>query len=51
MIMGIVYVVAFCVFLSVPVLFQIVFMIANMFIQDPIPFSGEAVMMTSIFKK
>ena len=51
MIFGIVYVVVFLVFISAPLPFQIVFMIANMFIQDPIPVLDEAFMMASILKK
>lgn len=47
----IVYVIAFLIFLGAPLPFQILFMIINIFIPDPIPIVDEALMAASIIKK
>ena len=51
MIYIIVYVLAFLIFLSAPLPLQIVFIVFNFFVPDPIPILDEAFMMASIFKK
>ncbi|WP_036613259.1 hypothetical protein [Oribacterium sp. P6A1] len=47
----IVYGIVFLIFLGAPLPFQIVFMIINIFIPDPIPVVDEALMAASIIKK
>ena len=51
MILLIVYIIAFLLFLFAPLPFQILFMLANIFIPDPIPVIDEALMLASIVKK
>ena len=47
----IIYVVAFLIFLCAPWPLQIIFLLANIFIPDPIPIVDEALMTASILKK
>ena len=51
MLYGIVYVVAFMVFLGAPLPLQILFFVFNIFFPDPIPILDEAFMTASILKK
>ena len=47
----VVFVFAFLIFLGAPLPFQILFMIINIFIPDPIPIVDETLMAASIIKK
>ena len=47
----IIYVVCFLLFLETPLPLQIIFMIVNFFVPDPIPIVDEALMSASVIKK